>query len=407
MKDIQRFGSLDIGWIIGLFGTAVGAGILFLPINAGMGGFWPVMVMTILIFPMVFLSHRSLNRFVLSARHFDNDITHVVEEHFGAGFGKLITILYFFAIYPICLAYGVGITNTVDNFVVNQINFPPINRLLLAFGLISVMMLVMLLGEKIMLRVSQVLVYPLILALFAFSLYLIPYWKVDSLLKSPSFEDFAGILWITLPVLVFSFNYSPAISAFSLSMRKKYQAKAAEKSNKNLFITSGLLLVFVMFFVFSCILCLSPEELQVARQQNIPILSYFANNFNNSFISYIGPLIAITAIVTSFFGHYLGAKEGLNGIICKYTHQVRVTKNINIFTVSFIYVTMIVVAYLNPSILNFIESLGGPIIAIILFLMPMYAIYKIPTMKRFQNSIADTFVIVTGFITISAILYKF
>jgi serine transporter len=35
-----------------------------------------------------------------------------VEEHFGVGAGKLITLLYFFAIYPIVLIYGVGITNT-------------------------------------------------------------------------------------------------------------------------------------------------------------------------------------------------------------------------------------------------------------------------------------------------------
>ena len=30
----------DTTWMLSLFGTAVGAGILFLPINAGIGGFW-------------------------------------------------------------------------------------------------------------------------------------------------------------------------------------------------------------------------------------------------------------------------------------------------------------------------------------------------------------------------------
>jgi serine transporter len=40
-----------------------------------------------------------------------------VEEHFGVGAGKLITLLYFFAIYPILLVYSVAITNTVESFM--------------------------------------------------------------------------------------------------------------------------------------------------------------------------------------------------------------------------------------------------------------------------------------------------
>ncbi|PAF41093.1 aromatic amino acid transport family protein [Helicobacter sp. 11S03491-1] len=406
-QEKLKFNSLDIGWVIGLFGTAVGAGILFLPINAGMGGFWPIVIMTLLIFPMTFLSHRALSRFVLSAKHPDKDITHVVEEHFGVGFGKLITILYFFAIYPICLTYGVGITNTVDSFLTYQMHLEPTNRLLLAFILISAMMLVMSFGERVMLKISQALVYPLIFALIAFSLYLIPYWKIDSLLDIPSFDHFMKVMWITLPVLVFSFNHSPAISAFSLNIRKEYRSNASKKSSQILFVTSGLLLIFVMFFVFSCILCLSPSELQEARELNISILSYFANKFDNPFISYLGPLVAFTAIATSFFGHYLGAREGLNGIICKYTHQKQPGKNVKNFTPSFIYITMIGVAYINPNILSFIESLGGPIIAIILFLLPVYATYKVPSLKHFANPLADGFIVILGLFTISAILYKF
>ena len=50
--------------VFSLFGTAVGAGILFLPINAGLGGFWPLVIMTLLIGPMTFFSHRGLARLV-------------------------------------------------------------------------------------------------------------------------------------------------------------------------------------------------------------------------------------------------------------------------------------------------------------------------------------------------------
>jgi serine transporter len=52
-----------------LYGTAIGAGTLFLPINAGVGGFWPLIVLALLAFPMTFFAHRGLTRFVLSGRN--------------------------------------------------------------------------------------------------------------------------------------------------------------------------------------------------------------------------------------------------------------------------------------------------------------------------------------------------
>ena len=56
----------DTVWMLGLYGTAIGAGVLFLPINAGVGGLIPLIIMAILAFPMTFFAHRGLTRFVLS-----------------------------------------------------------------------------------------------------------------------------------------------------------------------------------------------------------------------------------------------------------------------------------------------------------------------------------------------------
>ncbi|MGB1978701.1 MAG: aromatic amino acid transport family protein, partial [Pseudoalteromonas tetraodonis] len=85
----------DTQWTLSLFGTAVGAGILFLPINIGIGGFWPLIILACLAFPMTFLAHRGLARFVLSSKNKEADFTDVVEEHFGVNAGRLISLLYF------------------------------------------------------------------------------------------------------------------------------------------------------------------------------------------------------------------------------------------------------------------------------------------------------------------------
>nr|WP_305862814.1 aromatic amino acid transport family protein [Helicobacter cholecystus] len=406
----------DTRWMLSLFGTAVGAGILFLPIRAGTGGFWPVLIMAMLVFPMTWLSHRGLSRFVCASSAADKDITHAAEEHFGRKISLLITVLYFFAIYPICLAYGVGITNTFASFFTNQLGWSvdfstEFNRLILSVILVSAMMFVMTLSEEIITKICNALVYPLCIVLFIFSIYLIPHWKFETLKNIPNLKEFISVVWLTLPVLVFSFNHSPAISTFSVAMRKEYGDLAPYKASQVLFRTSGLLLFFVMFFVISCIMCLDIDDFQAAREANIPILSYFANKLDNPLVSYGAPLVAFLAIVSSFFGHYFGAREGLNGIIRKMIkmsgNENPNIKTINIFTTIFMYVTMIIVAYKNPSILGFIEDLGGPIIAMILFLMPVYAVYRVKNMEKWKNPALDAFVVITGLLAISSIIAKF
>ncbi|WP_104721233.1 aromatic amino acid transport family protein [Helicobacter mesocricetorum] len=417
----MQWTKFDTRWMLSLFGTAVGAGILFLPIRAGTGGFWPVVVMTLLIFPMVWLSHRALSRFVNESQSTEHDITHVAEEYWGRGVSFFITILYFFAIYPICLAYGVGITNTFGSFFVNQMQLTsfydaetlslyPSVRVILAFVLVSLMMSVMTLKEEWITKACNALVYPLCMVLFGFSLYLIPYWKLEIIQNAPSIKEFVEVVWLTLPVLVFAFNHSPAISTFTLSVRREYGDNSENKANQILLRTSLMLLVFVMFFVFSCILCLEPNDFQAARVANIPILSYFANKFETPIIAYGAPLVAFLAIVSSFFGHYFGAYEGLNGIVRKGLKisgfQDVSVRNIKIFSTLFMYITIIVVSFINPSILGFIEDLGGPIIAMILFIMPIIAIWSVSKLKKYKNPLLDLFIFITGFLTITSIVYK-
>ncbi|MFP3335312.1 HAAAP family serine/threonine permease, partial [Pseudomonas sp. SIMBA_064] len=82
-----------------------------------------------------YFAHRGLTRFVLSGRT-GGDITQVVEEHFGIKAGALITVLYFFAIFPILLIYSVALTNTVTSFMEHQLHMTPPPRALLSFVLI-------------------------------------------------------------------------------------------------------------------------------------------------------------------------------------------------------------------------------------------------------------------------------
>lgn len=399
----------DTVWMLSLYGTAIGAGTLFLPINAGLHGIWPLIIMALLAFPMTFFSHQALCRFVLSGSAAHKDITEVVEEHFGKFAGKMLTLLYFFAIFPILLMYSVAITNTTESFIVHQLgmNAPP--RALLAILIIMGLMGIVRLGQDFIVKSMSILVYPFISIIILLSLYLVPHWSNAIFHQAATGSSSSLItLWLTIPVMVFSFNHSPIISSFAVNQKRLYGERADQKSSEILKYSHLMMVITVMFFVFSCVLSLSPQDLAIAKTQNISILSYLANYYHTPVIAYIAPLIAFIAITKSFLGHYLGASEGLHGIITKSFRRngKRIEgQKLYLLIEGFIIISCWLVATINPNVLTMIETLGGPIIALLLFLMPMYAILKVPVMKKYRQPVINVFITIIGIIAISAILY--
>lgn len=115
---------------------------------------------------------------------------------------------------------------------------------------------------------------------------------------------FASTMWLAIPVVIFSFSHAAAISSFANVQRRHYGEGADVKSELILRRTSVMLIAFVLLFVFSCVLALSPEQLAEAKSQNVSVLSYLANATDNPFIATLGPLVAFVAITSSFLGHF-------------------------------------------------------------------------------------------------------
>ncbi|MBG6080659.1 SLC5/6 family protein [Rubrivivax gelatinosus] len=366
--------------------------------------------MALLAFPMTYLAHRGLIRFILSSSKPGSDITEVVTEHFGPLAGKLITLLYFFTILPILLLYGVGLTNTVESFMTHQLHMEAWPRVILSFVLTAGLIAVVALSEKIVVKVMGWLVYPFIFVLMGLALFLVPEWNGAVLQGGvPSMGKFSVTLWLSIPVLVFSFNHSPVISRFAVAQQQEYGKDAVGKADQIEKYAALMMVVVVMFFVFSCVFALSPADLAAAKQQNISILSYIGNKFQNPWAAVIAPLVAFVAMSKSFLGHYLGAREGLNGFITQQMqarNKVANLSKINRGTMLFMFLTIWGVATINPSILGMIESLCGPIIAALLFLMPMYAIRKVPAMRKYANNPTNVIVVFIGAVAMSAIFYS-
>jgi len=421
----------DTTWTLGLFGTAIGAGVLFFPIRAGFGGLIPILLMLLLAYPIAFYCHRALARLCLSGSNPSGNITETVEEHFGKTGGVVITFLYFFAICPLLWIYGVTITNTFMTFWENQLQMPALNRGFVALFLLLLMAFVIWFGKDLMVKVMSFLVFPFIASLILISLSLIPYWNsavIDQVSMSDlSFTGHDGILvtvWLGISIMVFSFNFSPIVSSFVVSKREEYEGEFGKeftehKCSKIIGRASMLMVAVVMFFAFSCLFTLSPQNMAEAKAQNIPVLSYLANHFATmsgtkstfaTVLEYGASIIALVAIFKSFFGHYLGTLEGLNGLVLKFGYKgdkkkVSVGK-LNTISMIFIMGSTWIVAYANPNILDLIEAMGAPIIASLLCLLPMFAIRKVPALAKFRGRTENLFVTAVGLLTILNIVYK-
>nr|WP_232354410.1 MULTISPECIES: HAAAP family serine/threonine permease [Aeromonas] len=396
---------------MGLYATAVGAGTLFLPITVGSNS--PVILLFILLlaFPLSYYSHRALSRFVLSSSHKEGDITHVVEEHFGARAGKLLMLVYLTAFYPIILVYSISITNAIQSFVVHQLGDAEIPRGLLVLGVMLGLHLVLLAGKQIVVSAISVLALPMVAFLIGLSIYLLPQWSLSYFSESQAVDwrdpAFWKSLWLIVPVMVFSFSHAPIISSFSAAQKKRCQESADLRAKRIIKCSSLLICGSVLFFVVSCVMSLSQAEMAQARIDNISVLSALANKFSNPLIAYVGPLIAILAMSKSFLGTSMGVSEGtvsmVSGACQGLGLSLRETTIARVSSVILFVVTG-VITYLNPNVLEIIEKVSGPLIAVILFLLPACSIYRLPALKRYRGA-STLFVLVIGLLAISALIY--
>ncbi|HHQ4900061.1 amino acid permease [Aeromonas veronii] len=401
----------DSVWTMGLYATAVGAGTLFLPITVGSNS--PVILLFILLlaFPLSYYSHRALSRFVLSSSHKEGDITHVVEEHFGAKAGKLLMLVYLMAFYPIILVYSISITNAIQSFVVHQLGDAELPRGLLVLGVMLGLHLVLLAGKQIVVSAISVLALPMVAFLIGLSIYLLPQWSLSYFSESQSVDwrdpAFWKSLWLIVPVMVFSFSHAPIISSFSAAQKKRCQESADLRAKRIIKYSSMLICGSVLFFVVSCVMSLSQAEMALARTDNISVLSALANKFSNPLIAYVGPLIAILAMSKSFLGTSMGVSEGTVSMVSGACQGLGLSlKESTIARVSSVILFMVtaVITYLNPNVLDIIERVSGPLIAVILFLLPACSIYRLPALKRYRGP-STLFVLVMGLLAISALIY--
>ena len=161
----------------------------------------------------------------------------------------------------------------------NQLQMPALNRGVVALLLLLLMAFVIWFGKDLMVKVMSYLVWPFIASLVVISLSLIPYWN-SAVIDQVNLSDIAltghdGILvtvWLGISIMVFSFNFSPIVSSFVVSKREEYEAQfgreyTEQKCSQIISRASMLMVAVVMFFAFSCLFTLSPQNMADAKRR--------------------------------------------------------------------------------------------------------------------------------------------
>jgi serine transporter len=399
--------NLNRGWILTCFGTAVGAGILFLPIIAGLSGIYSILFLTLIIFPITYVSHRGITRIVASCPK-ETDIVGAIEYDLGHTAGFIVSIFYFLSIVTICVGYATALTNMLDALLTNHFHIY-LSRPFLTFVTLVVMTSVMLCNEKVMVIFTSILTFPLIIMLLAISLYMIPEWNLSAFYQvSFNLKGFIKNTLLLLPILIFAMNFSPVCSSLGAFYKKNFTSTedAIKNSDHVVKWTSIFLLVFVMFFVFSLFFSITPKILLNAREKNIDALTAITIAYNTPMFLYTLPIIAFLAISSSYFGHFAGAREGVCGIVKQLAtwNNPELKEKINIKKIKIVCTIILVVllwifAVYNLSVLSIIGAISSPIIAIYAYLMPVIFMKKVPRLRIYQSKWA-AFVFVMGIITI-------
>ncbi len=397
--------SENIYWILTLFGTAVGAGILFLPIQAGAGGIWVLITASLLVYPMVYPSQRLYERIVNNTPK-PIDYTGAVKLFLGKRTGLIINVLFVIFLFVILVAYSIGLTNDLgDLFQKNGYNkFILFENPYLSLVLLVSIFTILKYGQQLLIKVLGFLSVLLIVLLFTVSLLLMGMWDLDRLLEFPSFTMFIKQLFMVFPILIMSFMFFSVISPMVISFRSQgaSTSEVEKRSSGILKITVILLIVFVLFFVFSCIFALDSATLKKAEIANISVLELLGDTVNKPVLKNLGPAISLIALTTSFFGVGLGFRssslELISGLLkTKQVDKKRAVSEWIFYPISIALLWLITLS--NVNIIKLFGELIAPLNSLFLYFVPVIIVFKQPAFKKYRTT-GTIFIFLSGVVLI-------
>lgn len=405
MRNKRSYKSENAYWTLTLFGTAVGAGILFLPIQAGIGGIWVFAAAALFVWGMVFPPMR-LYVLIVSKTPEPIDFTGAIKLFLGKKAGIILNLLFILFLFALLLAYSIGLNNDFGTFIHERgiLQNNPAQGPYLILVILCVFLLILKYGGRTLIKILGILSVILILLLFTITLLLANLWDFSRLAVFPSGEVFLKQFFMVFPILIMSFMFFSVISPMVLQFRQEEQKAddVLKRSDGILKATVLLLMTFVLLFVFSCIFAIDPAALAHANEENITVLALLGEESDNPFLGIFAPAISLIALTTSFFGVALGFRESSLELILEFfrTKTSKTARTVSeIIFYTFTLLSLWWITTLNVNIIDLFGEFVAPLNSLFLYIIPVIIIFKIPVFKPFRTSMS-IFVFIAGILLV-------
>lgn len=276
-------------------GTAIGGGMLALPVLTGEGGFlsslivytacWFLMMATGLLYLEIYLWHSH-----------EVNIISMAKTTLG-NTGKLFAwLIYLFLFYSLCIAYisgGGQIVNQILNLPQSSVIGPVFFTFVFGGLIVS--------GNLLVDRMNRVCVALLIATFLGFVFVGLKQVRQDLLLQVHFSKMFVG-----LPVVALSFGFQGIVPTLTTYL---------DKDPKKVFkaILGGSFLTLLCYLVWQAVILgiIPKSDLREAKVLGENAIAPLKQIISVSWLSNLGESFALLAIVTSFFGVSLGLLDFL------------------------------------------------------------------------------------------------
>ncbi|RBP97932.1 hypothetical protein CRD60_04970 [Bifidobacterium aemilianum] len=387
-----KFDSTDWGWVIMSIGMAIGAGIVFLPVKVGLVGLWVFLVSAIIAYPAMYLFQRLFINTLAESKE-GGDYPSVISGYLGKNWGFLLGILYFLMLLIWIFVYSTAITNDSASFLHSFHLTKTVWSSNPFYGLVVICLLVAIASraEKVLFNISSFMVLTKLVVVFILGVSMIGLWDLHNVGSFPDLGYLVKQTIVLLPFTLTSILFLQSLSPMVISFRahNKNIEVARYKSLRAMNIAFVTLFVVVFFYAVSFNLALGHDEAVEAYNKNISTLAIAAQNMDGSLVKILSLILNIFAVMTAFFGVFLGFREACEGIATNILKRFMPEERINTRIMKgSILVFSVLVAWgailLNAPVLSF-TSICSPIFGLIGCLIPAYLVYKVPSLHKYKG----------------------
>ncbi|HEI8512655.1 hypothetical protein Q4R11_15630 [Morganella morganii] len=401
-RAATKFDGTDAGWVIMSIGMAIGAGIVFLPVQVGLMGLWVFLLSSVIGYPAMYLFQRLFIN-TLAESPECKDYPSVITGYLGKNWGILLGALYFIMLVIWMFVYSTAITNDSASYFQT---FGVTEGLLSDspwYGLILICLLVAISsrGEKLLFKLSGFMVLTKLFIVAALGISMVGMWHLYNIGSLPPAGRLIKEAVITLPFTLTSILFIQTLSPMVISFRNQNLNRevARFKALRAMNIAFIILFCTVFFYAVSFTLAMGHDEAVKAYQQNISALAIAAKFFPGGWVTVVSVMLNIFAVMTAFFGVYIGFREATQGIVMNILQRMMPAERINETLVKYgIMVFAVLLAWgaiiLNAPVLSF-TSICSPIFGMVGCLIPAYLVYKVPMLHKYKG-ISLYLIIFTG-----------